>query len=179
MKREYPLFLIDRSKHSTYPFDFIACFDSQVGFVARVVPFFQNAPLDEFIEQSKKIPDSENTSIVYRFKNKGGIIVLIEDFLYNFEWTTEIKTRIRTLLKKALKKYLHAEVDKTPDGDLNIENQIKMMNLSIEKTKANIESYINTVGNDAAYYQLQLLESVVTSLKMLRDNQKYITLNLN
>ena len=111
-KRDYPLFLIDRSKLPSYPFDYIACFDIEVGFVARVMRFADDVQYNEYITQSKQVTDSEYTSIVFRL-DKGGLILVIEDFLYNVEWTNENKNRIKILLKKALKKYMHAEVKKT------------------------------------------------------------------
>lgn len=181
MKREYPLFIIDRSKHSAYPFDYIACFDRQVGFIARVVPFFQDEPFNEFIAQSKQITDSENTSIVYKFKRKGGLIIVIEDFNYYFEWTTEIKTRIRVLLKKALKKYLHAEVERTPHDDFGIENQIKQQQETIDRAKSNYDDLLRRANGDKTFadYQIALAEATLATLKSFRDNQQYITLSIN
>lgn len=179
MKRNYPLFLIDRSKQSAYPFDFIVCHDRSVGFIARVVSFFQDAPFNEFIKQSANIKDSENISIPYKFKSKGGLIIVIEDFFYNFEWDKEIRNRIDALLKKALKKYLHAEADRTPNDDLSIDNQIKQQELTIERAKQNYNELVERSLGDPtlAKYQIALAEATLDSLKQLRDNNQFINLN--
>jgi len=176
--REHPLFLIDRSKHASYPFDYIACFDREVGFIARVVPFFDDAPYHEFIAQSKKIEDSDCMSITYRFR-KGGLVIVIEDFLYYFDWTTEKKTRIKTLLKKALKKYMHAEVERTPHDNLGIEAQIIQQELTVERAKANYDELLRRANGDTklANFQIALAEATLASLKMLRDSRGYIGLN--
>jgi len=180
-KRKYPLFLIDRSKNANLPFDYIACLDREVGFIARVVPFFDDAPLHEFIALSMEIEDSDYTSIIFRFKKKGGLVMVIEDFLYNFDWTTEKKTRVKTLLKKALKKYMHAEVERTPHDDLSLENQIMQQQLIVERAKSNYDELLRRANGDhnLADYQIALSEATLASLKTLRDNQKYIVLNMN
>lgn len=178
MKRNYPLFTIDRSKHSSYPFDYITCYDQTVAFIARAIPFFEDQPFHEFLHQSKQIEGVESVSIVFKFK-KGGLILAIEDFLYPFEWTGEIRARIKTLLKKALKKYLHAEVDRTPYDDLGIDDQIKQQELTIERAKQNYEELVKRSLGDKklADYQIALAEATLDSLKFVRDNKKFINLN--
>jgi hypothetical protein len=179
MKREYPLFLIDRSKPPACPFDFVACFDRTCGFVARVFPFFQDAPLNEFIKQREKVKDAEYTSVMFRFKREGGVILAIEDFLYDFEWTAETKTRVRTLLKKAMKKYLHAEIDRSPSGDFGINEQIKQQKESIERAKANYVDLLKRAnGNkELADYTILLAEATLETLIKFRDNRKFIFVN--
>ena len=142
MKRDFPLFLIDRLKNETYPFDYIACFDTEVGFVSRVVPFFDDASFHEFITSSKKVDNSEYTSITFKFKRSGGLVIVIEDFLFQFEWNGQKKTRVRTLLKKALKKYLHVEVERTPHDDYSIDNQIIQQVLTVENAKSNYDKLL-------------------------------------
>lgn len=179
-KRTYPLFLIDRSKAAAYPFDYITCFDQTCGFVARVVPFFSDQPFNEFITMSRKIEGSEYASVTYKF-NRGGVVLVIEDYLYDFQLTGEVKTRIHTLLKKALKKYLHAEVERTPANDLSIENQIKQQELTIERARQNYDDLVHRANGDREYadYQIALAEATLETLKKFRDNQKYFILNLN
>lgn len=178
MKRNFPLFLIDRSKAEAYPFDYISCFDSAVGFVARVVFFRDDAPLNEFISQSANIEGSEYSSLAYRF-SRGGVILVVEEFLFDFDLTTETKTRIRTLLKKALKKYLHAEADRTPHKDLDIDSQIQQQQLTIERAKSNYAQLVARSSKEEADYNISLAEATLETLKRFRDNQPYFNLNLN
>jgi len=146
-KRNYPLFMIDRSKPEAYPFDYIVCHDKTVGFTARVVFFPKTEQYQEYIRQAEKVDGSEIVQLNMPFKN-GGVILLIEKFFYNFEWTTENRTRIATLLKKALKKYLHAELNRTPFDDLGIENQIKQQQLTLERTEQNYDDLVKRANGD-------------------------------
>ena len=180
MKRHYPLFTIDRSKNSSYPFDYITCYDRTVGFIARVVPFFDDIPYNEFLKRVPEVEGGETVSLTHKFKNTGGLVLVIEDFFYNFEWNNEIRSRIKTLLKKALKKYLHAEVERTPtDNDLGIDDQIKQQEETITRAKANYEALVERALGDKklADYQIALAEATLESLKAYRDNQQFINLN--
>jgi polyhydroxyalkanoate synthesis regulator phasin len=144
--------------------------DRQVGFIARVVFFNENAPLNAFIEQQSKIENADISSIVHRLK-KGGIILVVEDFLYYFEITEEIKSRINTLMKKALKKYLHAEIEKAPDkNSFGIDEQIKQQELTIERAKANFDDLVKRSSKEQAEYSLALAEATLETLKNYRDN---------
>jgi len=142
MKRTYPLFTIDRSKLPAYPFDYITCYDREVGFIARVLVLHTDAAFNEFVKQNSLIENHEIATFMYRFK-VGGIAVVVEDFLYEFEINVQTKDRIQTLMKKALKKYLHATFEREPDGnDLSIDNQILQQELTIERAKANFEALL-------------------------------------
>lgn len=179
MKRDYPLFLIDRSKLSTYPFDYISCFDREVGFVARIVIFKEDKLFNEFILQQSNISDAEIGSYATRLK-MGGVILVVEDFLYHFEITGAIKERIKTLMKKAMKKYLFATYERETDGtDFNIENQIKMQELTIERAKSTFDALIKRSSEEEAKYNIALAESILDTLKMVQDNQKYLKTILN
>jgi hypothetical protein len=116
-KRDYPLFLIDRTKSETYPFDYVTCFDKTVGFVARVVFFPKDIQYNEFVKQQASVENGTPFNIMMKFKS-GGVILVCEDFLYDFELTAENQNRIKTLLKNAMKKYLHVEADHTAYGEL-------------------------------------------------------------
>lgn len=167
MKRNYPLIMIDRSKHSTYPFDYITCLDSEVGFVARVVIFKDNATLKAY---AASLPNLPVKPYVLMLKN-GGIALIIEGFIYEFELTTANVTRVNALLKKALKKYFFATSDREPDEvNLSIDNQIKQQQLSIDRAKSNYDELVRRSPNPAsADYSIRLAEATLDSLKMLRN----------
>ena len=171
MKREYPLFLIDRSKSENYPFDFICCADAEVGFIARVVPFFQNKPLEIFVEKCSENPDFEFTSTIYKFNNReGGVILVVEKFLHNFKLKNEQKQRIKVLLKKALKKYMHAESDRTAHNDLGIDNQIKQMELNLEHNLRNYDDLVKRAeSKEYADYMINLTRATISTLKRYQD----------
>lgn len=169
--REYPLFLIDRSKPESYPFDYVACFDKQVGFVARVVPFFKNDPLNIFLEKCKINPDFEYTSILHKFNNReGGVILVIEDFLHNFEFEKTQKERLKVLLKKAMKKYLHAQSDSTAHGDYSIDNQIKQMRLNLEHAQNTYDDLVKRAeSKEYADYLINITKEIIKTLEWCRD----------
>lgn len=178
MKREYPLFLIDRSKPSAYPFDYIACFDKQVGFVARVIFMPSETMYTEFVNRQKRIENSEYFGVTFKLK-KGGIILLAEDFIYEFPQTMPYFKRIQTLLKKALKKYLHTEMDRTPIDELSIENQIKQQELTVERARSNYDELVKRSSKTEADYNIALAEAILQTLKEYKDNFAVIKLNLN
>ena len=178
-KRDYPLFTIDRSKHSSYPYDFITCYDRNVGFVAKVLFFNNEQMYREFVDVAANSDNFDTVTLINRVKTNY-IIITIVDFFYHFDWTNERKTRIKTLLKKAFKKYIHAESTKAPTGDaLSVDNQIKMQEETISRAKANYEQLIQNCFNDKklADYQIALAEAILESLKAYRDNKKFINLN--
>jgi hypothetical protein len=131
MIRTYPLFLIDRSKPESHPFDFVSCMDKTCGFVAKVVHFKDDISFNAFITLNVESPNNECTAVTLKMYH-GGIVLQIVDYLFNMEFTPEHCKRVQTLLKKSLKKYIHAEVAKTPHGELDINNQIKQQELSIK-----------------------------------------------
>jgi len=176
MKRIYPLFLIDRSCAASYPFNFIACFDQTVGFVARVVHFAADEQYFEYVKKASQIEHAEYMNVMFKAK-RGGVILVAEDFLYNFEMNKANLSRVQTLLKKALKKFLHAEVERTPDlKDLDIDNQIIQQQLTVERAKQNYDDLVHCANGDRhiADYQIALAEATLETLKNYRDNKKMI-----
>lgn len=179
-KREYPLFIIDRSKNETYPFDYIVCLDRTVGFVARVVHFGQDVQYFEFVKKAQQIEYAEFFNVTLKLR-KGGVILAAEDFIYNFELTTENKNRVKTLLKKALKKYLHTEMERTPHDDLSIENQIIQQELTVERARSTYSDLLKCTNGDKEHadYVIRLAEATLDTLKKFRDNQKYFKQVMN
>lgn len=171
-KRDYPLFIFDRSNYSTYPFDYIVCLDRDYGFIARVV-LFRDA--EAWNELKNKISEIENSDFMYHLHHlrTGGIVVIVEDFLYYFEITPKAKTRVKSLLKKGFKKYIHTEVEKNAFGDLDIENQIKQQELTIERAKSNYDDLVARSSKIEADYNIALAEATLDTLKKFKDNQEY------
>lgn len=176
MKRTYPLILIDRSK-SGYENDYIVCTDKTVGFIAKVTHFKTETSYNEFVE-AKENSINEEWFIVFKLKN-GGLILNVEEFLYQFDNTPENISRIKTLLKKSMKKYLHAEVDRTPHSDFSIENQIKLQKLTIERAKSNYNDLVLRSSKPEADFNIALSEKILETLQNYRDNLHYFTLSKN
>jgi len=176
-KRNFPLYLIDRSKPEAFPFDYITCFDTIAGFVARVVHFKDNNTFNAFVSMYSEVPDNENVCITQKFRT-GGIAIVVEDFLFDMEFSETNNSRVQRLLKKALKKYIFAEVSRTPHGELSIDNQIKQQQLTVDKAKSQYNALVARSSIAEADYNIQLAEATLQTLQRYRDNQKYfITVN--
>jgi len=85
------------------------------------------------------------------------------------------------LLKKSLKKHLHTEMDRVPCGDLDIDNQIRQQQISIDRARANYSELVSRSGGDTqnADYIIALAEATLDTLKKFRDNQKYFYTVMN
>lgn len=168
-KREYPLFLIDRSKAKNYPNDYITCLDREVGFVAKVVFFPADDAWREFLAGFSQIEHNELAGVKMHLK-RGGLALQVVDFLYHFEVTNQTKARVQVLLKKALKKYLHAEVERTPHNDLGIDDQIRHAKLTLERAIQNYDDLVARANGsrDLADYQISLQRETVRTLQRVR-----------
>ncbi len=176
-KRDYPLFLIDRSKSDMHKADYVVCLDREVGFVARVLFLPEDEHFREFVDKYRQIENAEISGVFMQLK-KGGIVLQVVDFLYHFEIDTQTKNRIQTLLKKGLKKYLHAEVERTPNkNELGIENQIKQQQLTVERARENYSELVKRANGDEsiADYQIALAEETLQSLITLKEMKAFFT----
>lgn len=166
MKRNYPLFFIDRSKPDSYPNDYVVCMDKEFGFVAKVnhlkddnlfALFIENVnPNDVFFEQMKF--------------NKGGVVLIIEDFLHEIK--NQNTSRVKTLLKKGFKKYLHDETQRTAFGDYSIDNQIKQQQLTVEHNMANYDTLVKRSSKEYADFNIALSKEILKSLIYLKQNNR-------
>lgn len=175
MKRDYPLFTIDRTKAPGYPFDYITCYDHEVGFIARVVVLSTTVAFDEFMLRSSAVEDYEISTYMERFK-RGGIAVVIADFFYNFDINTKTKSRIQALLKKGTKKYLTATFERETKGNLSIDDQIRMQELTIERNKTNFDALLaRAKTREDAIYSIKIAEETLNTLKKYKE----LMLNMN
>jgi len=175
MKREYPLILIDRSKSESYPNDFVMCFDSKVGFVAKIFFLPKNDSFRLLVEKMQQVENCDIAGVCYPLK-KGGVVMQIVDFLHYFELTKETRGRIQSLLKRAMKKYLYAEMGRNPNRkDLDIDNQIAQQELSIERAIQNRSDLVARAGGneEIADYQIDLARETLNSLKRLREMKHF------
>ncbi len=178
-KRTYPLHIIDRSKNSSFPFDFVTCLHKTCGFVARVVHFKDGEKYKAFRETLKQI---ENHSLicVYQDLKQGGVVLQIEDYLFSFDETnTKQVSKVKSLLNRALKYYLHGEVKRTPKGEFGVDKQIQQQELTIERAKNNYDALVAETSKEQADYTIELAEATLETLKKFRDNIRYFDVNLN
>ena len=104
MKRDYPAFIIDRSRRSAasrYSDDFVVCTDSECGFIARCYKIPKSRRVD-FVKE--RLSNEEK----YLVKTLGESVVVLEVVSFLHEPVAH-RNRIQPLMKKALKAYLYGE----------------------------------------------------------------------
>ncbi|MDR2824992.1 MAG: hypothetical protein LBB41_07335 [Prevotellaceae bacterium] len=175
-KREYPLFLIDRSKQESYPYDFVVCLDREVGFVAKVIYFREQHAYTMFVSKFSKMENNELAGVHLPLK-KGGVVLHVVDFLYHFEISEKIKSRVQVLLKKALKKYLNLERQLMPTlGKFGIDEQIEHQELTLELARQNYADLLKRSDNNSEFadYQIDLQKATIETLKNVRANTEVL-----
>ncbi len=121
----YPTLIIDKSKPDSFPYDYVVCLDKKIKFVAKYIHYNSELSFNNFISEMENA-----TGSVFLFKksHKGALVISVIEFLNNEDsmlFTDSENKHLHRLLKFALKKYIFAEVSRTPQGDLGIDNQIK------------------------------------------------------
>ena len=127
MGREYPAFIIDRSRRSEasrFSDDFVVCPDKEVGFIARVYKL-PKSRRGEFEKSLEGFTESEINNR-YIFAVIGEAICVLEVVRMLYEPVTHIN-RLRPLMKKALKAYLHGEESAIRRERLPFDEQIAAM----------------------------------------------------
>lgn len=107
--REYPAFIIDRSRRSEasrFSDDFVVCTDKEVGFIARVFKL-PKSRREEFEFGLRNLTE-EAIDNRYVFAVVGDVFVVLEVVKMLYEPVAHIN-RLRPLMKKAMKAYLHGE----------------------------------------------------------------------
>lgn len=165
-KRNYPLFLIDRAKNQKYPNTYITCTDKNVGFVAQVSLIENDVPYYSLVENQKDFD-------LFKKTTKGGLYFEIIDFLnpdldYN---SSTNKSKIESLCKRAFKKCIHNEVDKVPNGEFGIDQQIKMIEETIELNERNYDSLVERARGNTKHadYLIKLSKAVLNTLLRVKN----------
>lgn len=166
MGRNYPTFIIDRSRRaeaSRFSDDFVVCPDNEVGFIARVyaVP---KSRRDEFCEMIDALPPAERDNLYYIVPIRDTIMVLrIEKMLY--EPVAHIN-RLRPLMKKAMRAYLYGEVSAIQGDGTPYDEQIAAVE---ELHRAMLSGYDNADYVRRKYgTNITALTAAINSLKLLK-----------
>jgi len=170
-KRNYPLFIIDRTMTDAYPNEYVVCLDKEVGFIAKAFSVRDDEAFD-LIEDGFDI-------LKYRGKSNN-IVLKIEDYLYDVNLSNEQKQRVKTLLKKAFKKLMHVIEDMFDlDDDLGIKNQIALMKETLQHNMNNYTKMVEKNGKETIDHSFRLLEEIIKTLEgqqeiqnMFRDGNK-------
>ena len=157
MKRNYPLFIIDKTTSEGFPYHHIAVM-GETPFVVRV-------------QLLKKIKEHILAPTDYLIPlSSGGV-------LFEIISNVEDPEALQGLLKKAAKKYmLGYKTDNYKGKDLSLDNQIHQQKLTIEHNKRNYAKLVEQAGGDEslAKYNIALAQATLESLyrlKELRDGE--------
>lgn len=156
MKRNYPLFIIDKTTSEGFPYHHIAVM-GETPFVIRVqlirnIKEYILAPTDYIIPLSS-----------------GGV-------LFEIISNVEDPGVLQSLLKKAAKKYmLGFKTDNYKGKDLSLDNQIHQQKLTIEHNKRNYTKLVEQAGGDEslAKYNIALAQATLESLYKLKELREY------
>lgn len=152
MKRNYPLFIIDKTVTEGFPYHHIAVMGEEP-FVVRV----------RLLENLKDY--TPKGAFWLHPLHKGAILFEVVSTNYN-------SPKIQSLLKKAAKKYLLGYRDENyKDKDLNIDNQIYQQKLTIEHNKRNYHRLVAQAGGneELAKFNIALAQATLESLYKVKE----------
>ena len=152
MKRNYPLFIIDKTATEGFPYHHIAVMGEDP-FVVRV-RLLEN--LNDY---------TPTGAFLLHPLHKGAILFEIVSANYNSQ-------KNQSLLKKAAKKYLLGYRDENyKDKDLNIDNQIYQQKLTIEHNKRNYHRLVAQAGGneELAKFNIALAQATLESLYKVKE----------
>lgn len=167
MSREYPAFIIDRSRRSEasrFSDDFVVCPDKEVGFIARIYKL-PKSRRGEFEKSLEGFAESEIGNR-YIFAVVGEAICVLEVVKMLYEPVAHIN-RLRPLMKKALKAYLHGEESAIKRNGLPFDEQIAAIDDVIriaESQRDRLEDMNGKAGSDR----------FINALKSARDSVELI-----
>ena len=152
MKRQYPLFIIDKAVTEGFPYHHIAVMGEEP-FVVRV-RLLEN--LNDY---------TPTGAFLLHPLHKGAVLFEVVSTKYD-------SPKIQSLLKKAAKKYLLGYRDENyKDKDLNIDNQIHQQKLTIEHNKRNYHRLVEQAGGneELAKFNIALAQATLESLYKVKE----------
>lgn len=154
MKRNYSLFIIDKTTSESFPYHHIAVM-GESPFVVRV-------------RLVKSLDFTPAGAFHLHMLSSGAI-------LFEVISNRDDGPHIQSLLKKAAKKYLLGyKSDNYKGKDLSLNNQIHQQKLTIEHNKRNYAKLVEQAGGDEslAKYNIALAQATLESLHKLKELQE-------
>lgn len=173
MSREYPSFIIDRSRRSEasrFSDDFVVCPDKEVGFIARVYKL-PKSRRREFEKSLEGLTESE-IDHRYIFTVIGEAICVLEVVRMLYEPVAHIN-RLRPLMKKAMKAYLHGEESAVRRDGLPFDEQIAAVDDVIRIAESQRERIEDMNGKAASDRFINALKSARDSVSLLQKITKH------
>lgn len=162
-KREYPAFIIDRSRQSAASRttdDFVVCTDREVGFIARVyrVP---KSRREEFLEEWAA--DESR----YAIRTIGDVVVVLEVVQMLHEPVAHYN-RLPPLMRKALKSYIYGEAKAVLRDGQPYDNQLAALDDVLRMCEAQRGRMIDLNGEEATERFIDAVKAARGSVELLK-----------
>lgn len=177
MPKKYPAFIIDRCREYVdgISYDYIACTDKTVGFVARAYSVRRTAaePINAYVD-SFPPEEAEVRFIVVNFETISVVLEIVE-FLQAPALDAQERTRIKSLLKKAARKYMaYITKNESPhykDG-VSLVNQIKVIEDVLFTAEGQREHIATYMGVENTEHYIECIGAALKSLRALKKIQE-------
>lgn len=105
--RSIPMFLIDRTKSETYPYDFFVVTHNAFPFIGRFRYFENEEEIHQYMAYELKV--GNDYAVAYITFQKGYIAAIAESFLTDVEWNEEMRKKVVVQLRKVVDKYKYTK----------------------------------------------------------------------
>ena len=166
--KEYPAFIIDRSRRSEasrFADDFIVCTDREVGFIARVYKLPKSRRAE--FEQSISCLSESQIDNRYYFAIIGNLLCVLEIVRLLHEPVAHLN-RLRPLMKKALKAYLHGEEQFVRREGKSYDDQIAALDDVLRMAKSQRPRMVDMNGESATERFTNAIQSARDSVILLQ-----------
>lgn len=168
MKREYPAFIIDRSRRAANTRtdeDYVICPDSSVGFISRVYKLNRTQfALHNSIVATMPDDEAECRYVIFKI---GDVAIVLEVVKFLYPPLID-KPRLKSLMKKALKAYMFGEVAATQGDGSAIDKQIGVVEEMERLSRSQYDSLVLNNGVEAADEIISQLHAAWESLGLLK-----------
>ena len=170
MKRNYPAFIIDRSRRSgasRFEDDYVVCTDKEMGFIARIYPV-PASMIQVHNERLNAYSEVERERRFYAISIRNGemrVVMEIEQMLHApiANWA-----RLQPLMKKAMKAYLHGEVAEVVGEGQEIDLQISAVKDLLRTLESQRHHLIDVNGETATSRLINATRGAAESLELLK-----------
>lgn len=168
MKREFPAFMIDRSRrapNTRVGDDYVVCVDDSVGFVAKIYKLNRT----QFAQHNSNVNAMGEDAAECRYctSNLGDVVLVLEVVKLLHPPLTE-KAKLKSLMKKALKAYMFGEVAATQGDGSAIDKQIGVVEEMERLSRSQYDSLVLNNGVEAADEIISQLHAAWESLGLLK-----------
>lgn len=168
MPKEYPAFIIDRSRRSAasrFTDDFVVCTDKEVGFIARVYSL-PKSRREEFDRMLDAMPAYERHNR-YLFASVGDAVIVLEVLHMLYQPVAHIN-RLQPLMRKALRAYICGESAAVNGDGTPYDEQIAAVEELHRTMLSQYDHIVDVNGKAATDRRISATAAAVDSLRLLK-----------